>query len=111
MSLELGPQQIAWIVQTGVVALVGWLLKRAISGLDESIRDMRAGLKALDTTDRDQAKQLLELNIQLKYAQEAIHELKDSLARANEKQEQFGKFLSWKFGFKRHLDPKPEPTP
>lgn len=90
----------AYLVQLAAIALVGFLLKRSINNLDDSIRDVKAGLKALDTTDRDQAKYILEIQIQAKYLSEKVHSLEDALARLAEKFEEFGKFLA-RMGFAR----------
>ncbi len=98
--MTLSPETVAYIVQIAAIALVGFLLKRAINNLDDSIRDVKASLKALDTTDRDQAKYILELQIQAKYLNEKVRTLEDAQVRAAEKLEEFGKFLS-RIGFQR----------
>lgn len=107
MNFELGPQAIGWVVQTGLVALVGFLLRRAITSLDDQLRNINAKLGALDLTDREQAREILELKIQAKYLNEELHGTKDQLARMSERHEEFGKFLS-RIGFQRAGNKMPE---
>lgn len=104
--MNITPDQAAWLVQLGAIALVGFLLKRAINNLDDSIRDVKASLKALDTTDRDQGKAILELTIQAKFLLEKIHELEDRGQRFGDRLEEFGRFMSRELGFRRSDPPK-----
>lgn len=83
-------------------------IHKELSELKEVLRDMKADLRALDTTDRQQGREILELTVQYKYLQEYAHTLKDEMKRLHDRFEEFGKFLSWKLGFKRSADPKPE---
>jgi len=107
MSLELGPAAVGWIVQTAAIALVGFLLKRAIGDLDDSIRSIKIDLKALDNTDRSQAQAILELQIQSKYLNEELRQSKDALARLKERHEDFGRFLA-RMGFARSGNKMPD---
>ncbi len=93
MSLELTGSQVGWVVQTLGIALVGWLLKRAINGLDESLRDIKAQLHLLDSTDKQQGRDILEQSIRLRHVEGAV-------ARMDERHEQFGRFLQSR-GFRR----------
>lgn len=93
MNLELSSAQVGWLVQTVVLALVGWLLKRAIAGLDESLRDIKAQLHVLDSTDKQQGRDILEQSIRLRH-------LENTVSRMDERHEQFGRFLQ-SLGFKR----------
>lgn len=99
--MSIPAEYLGYIINVGSIALMGWLLKRAINSLDDSIRDIRADLHALDQTDRQQGKDILEQSIRLRLAE-------SGLARLVDRFEEFGKFMS-RMGFKRSNDVKPKP--
>ena len=86
MTAAITPEIAAWLVQLAGLALVGFLLRRAISGLDESLRDIKAQLHALDSTDKAQGRDILEQGIRLRHAENQI-------GRMSDRQEDFGRFL------------------
>ncbi len=85
------------IVELTALALVGFLLRRAIGNLDDSIKDLKADLHTLDLTDRAQGKDILEQGIRLRL-------LETGHARLSDRFDEFGKFLQ-AMGFKRRDRP------
>jgi predicted membrane chloride channel (bestrophin family) len=93
MTLELGPAQVSYIVSAAIVGLFLWLLKRAVSGIDNLLREMKAQLNVLEQTDKVQGQSILELSIRLRHVE-------SQQGRQEDRQEQFGRFLQ-SMGFRR----------
>lgn len=73
----LSPELTGHLVELAALALVGFLLKRAINNLDDSLKDIKAQLTVLDQMDRAQGKDIVELKLQNTHLNNTVRRLED----------------------------------
>jgi hypothetical protein len=67
--------ELSQAVVSGVVALVGWLLKRAIHGLDEKLDSVQRKLDSLNDSDGQHERRLVAIELRLEAHTERLREV------------------------------------